>query len=543
MTEPEDEPTPTGATEPADPAAEQVVAAAGAEAAALDSEAQARDAERDAPVDRSGRARRAAVVGLRVVTGVIGVAVALAVIAATGLLPVRSFAAAVPTTTVTPVPAPQLRVCPGALLHLGDATGQTAGTPSGIGAPQRRASAQGAQVATDALAASDAGTGGTSSAPMTLRIDGGSGLLAGAQSQTAKTDDETGFAASACAEPSGSAWLVGGSTMTGRTTLLTLANPTQVDATVALAIYGEKGPVTAPGLAGITVAAGSQRVVSLAGFAPDLASPVVHVTARGGRILAALQQSTVRGLDAGGVDLVGPTVDPATALRIPGVRVAGADAVAQSLALDDWTDATPSIRVGNPGTQGAKVHVSLRPEAAGAKGTSFDLDVPAGSTKEVGLDSGADTDTGALAIPDGEYTVTVDSDLPVVAAARISTASAPPANGDAPASDFAWDVAAPALQGPTLVTIAPGPDPRIAFSAGSGAAGTVTLTGVGGAADVTLTVPASGQASAPVAAGASYELQGADGMVASVGYAGSAQLSGYAITSPRPVSGPLVVRP
>lgn len=514
---------------------------AGREAAALDVEARARDAERAAPTDRgAGRARRVAVVGLRVATGLVGTASALVVIAAVGLLPLPSRSAAAPVLTVTPAPAAQLRVCPGALLHLGDAQGQNAGTASSLGAPHRRDGARDATVAAQPLSRSDADTGGTASAPVALQIDGGSGLLAGAQSQTASTTDIAGFAAAACIEPTGSSWLVGGSTATGRTTLLTLDNPTAVDASVTLELYGEKGPVTAPGLSGITVAAGSQRVLSLAGFAPDLLSPVVHVTARGGRIIAALQQSTVRGLDPGGVDIIGPAADPATTLRIPGVRVLGADSVAQALGLDDWSDAIPAIRVANPGRSTAKVQVSLHPEAAGAPGTGFELDVAAGHVKEVGLDSGIEVDTGALAIPDGEYTVTITSDQPVVAAARISTAGSAPA-GSAPPSDFAWDVAAPELSGPTLVTIAPGDDPRVAFS--SATAGAVTLHGLDGAADVHLAVPAGGQASAPVAAGASYVIDGADGMTASVGYAGAVALGGYPITSPRPVSGPLVVHP
>jgi hypothetical protein len=522
-----------------------------AEAAALDVEATARDADRDArrasaETERGrGRARRAAVVGLRVVTGLVGTAAALAVIVATGLLPLPTRSAAAPTTTVTPVPAPQLRVCPGALLHLGDAQGRNAGSASSLGAPQRRAAASDGRVSVHPLGRSDADTGGTASAPAALQIGGGSGLIAGAQSQTATTDDIAGLAAAACTEPTGSSWLVGGSTATGRTTLVTLANPTAVDATVALDLYGEKGRVTAPGLTGITVAAGSQRVLSLAGFAPDLAAPVVHVTARGGRIVAALQQSTVRGLDAGGVELVGAAADPATTLRIPGVRVLGADAVARALGREDWSDAVPSIRIANPGSSAATVQVSLQPETAGGSGTSFDLDVAAGHVREVGLDSGVDVDTGALAIPDGEYSVTITSDRPVVAAARISTAGAAPAAGAAPdaapPSDFAWDAAAPLLDGPTLVTIARGDDPRIAFA--SATAGTVTLHGIGGAADIRLTVPAGGQASAAVVAGASYRIDGADGMTASVGYAGAAALSGYTVASPRPVSGPLVVRP
>ncbi|GMA94207.1 hypothetical protein GCM10025881_10310 [Pseudolysinimonas kribbensis] len=87
---------------------------AGREAAALDAEATARDAERAAPeTDRArGRARRAAVVGLRVVTGLAGTAVALAVIVATGLLPLPSRSDAAPTTTVTPAAAPSCGSAP-----------------------------------------------------------------------------------------------------------------------------------------------------------------------------------------------------------------------------------------------------------------------------------------------------------------------------------------------------------------------------------------------------------------------------------------------
>jgi hypothetical protein len=537
MADRDDEQTPTTA-ETAVPAAAGPAAASTAPAP-VDVEAQARDAQRAAVP--AGRARRAAVVGLRVATGVVGIAAALAVIAAVGLLPLPRVAIAAPSTTITPTPADQLRVCPGALLHLGDEQGQNAGTASSLGAPKRRSAAQGAEVRTHELDRTDADTGGTSSAPVVLRIPGGDGLLSGAQSQAVATDDIRGLAAVDCAEPSGSIWLVGGSTATGRTTLLTLANPTPVDATVSLTILGEKGPVSAPGTTGIAVPAGTQRILSLAGFAPDLASPVVHVVARGGRIVAALQQSTVRGLDAGGVDLVGAAADPATSLVIPGVRVAGADAVAQATGLEDWDDVAPSIRIGNPGSQTAKVQVRLVPEAADARGTSFELDVAAGQVQEVGLDSGVDTDTGALAVPDGEYSVRVESDAPVVAAARVSTASAPDADGAAPASDFAWDAAAPALDGPALVTIAAGPDPRVAVAGPK--AGTVTLRGVGGAADVRVEVPAGGQASAPVVAGASYEIRGGDGYAVSVGYAGSAQLASYLVVSPRPVSGPIVIRP
>ena len=406
-----------------------------------------------------------------------------------------------------------------------------------------RADAIGADVGRAELAKSDADTGGTRAAPTTLSITPASGaLVAGAQSQTVSDDDIAGFAAASCAEPSGSAWLVGGSSALGRTTVLTLANPTPVDAVVALTILGEKGPVTAPGLAGIVVAAGTQRVIPLAGFAPDIASPVVHVVARGGRVVASLQQSTVRGLDPGGVELIGGGADPADHLVVPGLRVFDAASLSKALGLADWDDASPVVRLAVPGDKAAKVQVSLVPEASSGKGTSFDVDVPAGQSVDTALDAGVETDSGELTIPDGQYSVVVDSDQPVVAAVRLSTSVDPGANGSAPASDFAWYAAAPALQGATMVTVATGPDPRIGFVNPGAAAVTVTLQAVGGS-DATLAVPPHGTASMPVGAGSSYTVSGADGLSAAVTYAGDAALSSYPIASPRPVSAPIVIHP
>jgi hypothetical protein len=64
--------------------------------------------------------------------------------------------------------------------------------------------------------------------------------------------------------------------------LVLLSNPTAVAATVDVRVFGEAGPVEAPSALGDHRAAARQRVLSLAGLAPNLASPVVHVTSTGG---------------------------------------------------------------------------------------------------------------------------------------------------------------------------------------------------------------------------------------------------------------------
>jgi hypothetical protein len=509
----------------------------------------------------TGRARRAALVSLRVAAGTIGLATALAIVAAVGLVALPTHRVEVPTVVVTPTAAEQVRLCPGALLRLGDATGENASTSSPIGAPSVRsggftgagAQSQGRDPAVAPLATTDAGTGGTDAAPRELTIPpasaASSATLAGAQSQVAQDADYSGFAAAACSEPSGSIWLVGGSTAVGRTTLLTVANPSAVDATVALTILGPQGSVSAPGLSGILVKSGQQRVIPLAGFAPDLAAPVVHVVARGGQVTASLQQSTVRGLDAGGVDLVSASADPATHVMIPGIRVVNAVGVNRALALPDWDDVVAAVRVAVPGSSNAKVQVRLIPQDASLTGLAFEMDVAAGQASELPLDSGAETDSGGVAIPDGSYTVVLDSDQPVVGGVRVSTVVDTPgadattsSDTVAPPSDFAWYASAPALTGDTAVSIAPGPSPVLSAMNPGTTALTVSLIAEGGA-DLSLSVPAGAAASVPVVPGASYLLRGGAGLSVTISYVGDARIAAYPVASARAVSGPIAVHP
>jgi hypothetical protein len=500
--------------------------------------------------ERTARVRRVALLGLRVVAGTVGIVAAVSVIAAVGLVPLPTHAISPPTVVVTPTPADQIRLCAGGLLRLGDETGQNAGTASSIGAPSVRGGAIGATLRGSELGAGDAGTGGTPSAPRLLRIPATPGAtLSGAQSQVAEAQDYTGFATAACAEPSGSLGLVGGSTAVGRTTLLTLANPSGVDATVALTILSPNGAVNAPGMAGIVVKPGEQRVIPLAGFAPDVASPVVHVVARGGQVTAYLQQSIVRGLDAGGIDIVNAGADPATHLVIPGVRVRNSVGVNRALALPDWDDVVAAVRVAVPGTTAAKVQVSLVPQDSKLTGLSFEMDVASGQVNELPLDSAAETDSGSVAIPDGDYTVVLDADQPVVAGARVSTAVDPvgtaagtASDTSAPASDFAWYSSAPVLTGDTAVTIAPGASPEISAT-NTGAKDVALVLKAQGGQDLTLNVPAGAAASIPVATGTTYLLQGAKGLIVGVSYAGDALLGAYPVASARPVSGPVTIHP
>ncbi|CAN5574249.1 hypothetical protein BH09ACT4_BH09ACT4_01280 [soil metagenome] len=506
--------------------------------------------EPDAPeqsIPEPGRRRRFALLSLRLGAGAVGLVAAAATVGAVGLAPFPTIGVTPPSVTVTPVPADQLRTCAGAAMRLGDETGANADTPAAVGVPAVRADSLNTSLERSAIATSDAGNGGDSSAPTVLRIASGDGVLvAGAQSQSVDVKDFRGYAAAACAEPSGSIWLAGGATTVGRTTILTISNPTAVTALVGIQIFGEQGEVEAPGMTGIEIQPGSQTVLSLAGFAPGVLSPVVHVEARGGQVVAYLQQSIVRGLDAVGLDIVDAAPDPATELTFPGVQIFDSVSTNRALSLDDWDDVAPAVRILNPGTEPTEVTVSVTPIDPDLVGTSFPVQAEPGMVTEVALDSGAEVDSG-VALADGAYTVTMSSTQPVVAGVRVSAAGDIGAIETAgiipsPPSDFAWYAAAPQLTGNTLVTIAPGPSPVVVAVNPTSADVSLVLDARRGD-DITVVVPAGGAASTPVIEGETYVLTDAAGLFASVSYAADDAMASYPVTASRPVSGSIVIRP
>jgi hypothetical protein len=160
--------------------------------------------------DKRGIAR----IGVRALSGVIGIGVAALVVAGATLLPLPSFQVAAPVSVVTPVPADQQRVCPGPLLALAAGAG-AATRPSSFGEPTSAYGTDADGLQTHLLKPdSDAST--PSQAPLVLTVPTPSGstsppLVAGAQAQTAVTDDLAGLAASSCDEPSADSWLVAGS--------------------------------------------------------------------------------------------------------------------------------------------------------------------------------------------------------------------------------------------------------------------------------------------------------------------------------------------
>lgn len=479
----------------------------------------------------------AAIVGVRLLSGTIGIGVAAAAIIAAAVLPLPTVSTAPEPVTVTPVPAAQQLVCPGPLYQLGDETGQDATTASTIGsAVVDFDSTSGAVVAStleDATATVDERT----LSPVVINSPIGDTdveddvVISGAQAQYVDRGDFRGLGTADCAQAATETWLVGGATSTGRTTLISLANPSDTASTVAIAIFAETGAVSVPSAEGIVVQPHSQRVLSLAGFAPAVESPVVQVVSRGGQIVANLQQSIVRGLEPGGVDIVSATNGPAASQRIPGVVVANSDVLQSRLGEDGFADLDTALRVYLPGTEPSDLQVDVTPDDGVGPESSFSIT----------LEPGVVTDLPVDGLVDGSYTVSLSAELPVVAGLRVSTVPPADENGSS-GSDFAWLASAAELSERALVTIAPGSAPELhLFNPGENDI-EVDLTAIDGESR-TVAVPAGASVAVVVDGGATYELGGFDALYGSVSFAAETSLAGYPVRPPTSVSGPIEIYP
>lgn len=484
--------------------------------------------------------RRLVLAGARGAVGLVGVGVAAAAVAAATLLPIPVLGTGSTSSVVNPVAATQQRVCPGPVLRLGDDTGQEATTANSLGMPEvERASTRGTPDLENLTPTGNAANVPSQRLVLAPAAAGEDpGLLAGSQSQYAEAGDYVGFAATDCAVPSSESWLVGGSTLTGRTTLIELNNPSKVAALVSITVFSETGQIEAAGTDGILVPAGGQSILSLAGFAPGIASPVVRVVSTGGQVTAHLQESIVRTLEPGGVDLFGATTRPSTVTVIPGIIVEGQETIEAAVGLPGYQDILGALRVFVPGVPGAgstSVTVSVISEDGSAPTSEATIMVDTGRVADVPL--------GGFA--GGTYTIIVSSESPAVAAVRTSTVTlaagaAPEAEPTVTATDVAWFVGAPELRDRALVSVAPGPSPVLHLVNTGAVEAVVTLEPAAGAGN-TVTVAAGGAVAVPVIEGQSYTLAGFDSLRVSVSYQGDGRLAGFVVRPQERLAQPVTV--
>lgn len=463
----------------------------------------------------------------RIIAGIVGIGVAAVTIAAAGRLELPNLTIEPQSVLVTPVAGDQSVVCPGPLLALAQNADAATALGSFGSAAVEFAGGETTPTTTD-LAAPDNTSGTGDGGPLQVSVPGGGqkpAPLSAAQSQSAAQAEIAGLTAAACTPASGESWLVGGSSDVGRTTLILLSNPSAVDANVTLDVYGSTGLLEAPGASGIVVPPGTQKVVTLTGLAPNEVTPVVHVTSRGGQIVAALQQSTVRVLTPGGVETMGPTTAPTTALTIPGLVVGSAPAPVPGSDTSSVDDRATALRILAPGTDGAKVSITAYKEDGTAALDAVDVQLTPGVPGEVALPN----------LPIGTYTLQVTADHPVVAAARSNV------RADA-AEDFAWFTASAPLNDTFAFSVPAGPAAVLhLFNSGTSDAEVELKPDTGAAVKVTVKADSAGVV--PVAAGQSYQVTTKAGLYGSVSMSAPGALASFAVNPPNPLAAAIEVFP
>ncbi|MFD1715647.1 DUF5719 family protein [Amnibacterium flavum] len=492
-------------------------------------------------------------ISTRIGAGVVALAAGAAIIGAAAILPAPESSAAGQASGLEVVPASvdQQRVCPGPLLRFGDLSGQNATTITSVGSQVVGASPGSSQAPLVDVDVSQA-TGGAASTLVTAPPAPVDQALSAAQAQTVAEPDLRGLAVSDCRESSAGSWLLGGATDTGRTTLLLLANPSAVPSTAEVRLFTGDGEVTAPGLTDLIIPPASQRVFSLAGFAPGAAALAVRVDSSGGLVVPTLQQSIVRGLEAGGVELTASTEGPSETQIIPGVRITTAAAAAERMNIGGSVDVGTVVRVFVPGAEDADITVGATSDTVGVDGVVIDAHAHGGSVVDIPVDG----------LGDGTYSVTVQANVPVVAAVRAATVAAPDPDAEIDESsdasfeivggdgdvtftpgqriDIAWFVASPKLPDVVTFATAGAPSPRLTMTAGSGKAATLELSAPGQETR-TIEVAAGSTVSVDLVQRAPYVLSGASDIVAAVTYAGDGELAATAVRPANPLASAITV--
>ena len=244
-------------------------------------------------------------------------------------------------------------------------------------------------------------------------------LATGTTVSTSTSGDLRGLSATTCQSPAAGAWLVGGSTEPGNSAQLVLTNAGETAATVTLDAWGSTGPIATDSVGAVLVPPHSQRVVLLEAVVPGEPRLAVQLDVTGGEVAATLQDSRLRGLVPAGTDIITPGASPSSELVVPGLV----------LGESSPQDEDPAVvRVVNPGEVEARVAVELL-------GPEGPLPVP--GAEDLVLDPGVVIDVSLAGLPAGAWNARVTADVPVTAAAML-TSTGTPADGDAAPVDRAW---------------------------------------------------------------------------------------------------------
>ena len=381
-------------------------------------------------------------------------------------------------------------------------------------------------------------------APSLFRAQPQGGLTpvaAATSTYTAADGDLRGLAATGCQVPSSDFWLLGASTTVGQSSILTLTNPTGTPATVTLELYGQDGPIEAAGTRGQLVAPGASRQIVLAGLAGNQDQMAVRVRSDGGRITGVIQQSVLRGLTPGGVELLSPSLAAGVTQVVPGVVVQDAVTAQRIREQEGYGSASPELQVLVPGSNDAVLDIRVF-------GAGGEVELPAGGV--VTAAAGGVTAVPLASLPEGNYTIAVTSDVSIVASARVTrgiSAGEPVDLAGAPAAvRLGSDHAVALAEGvdTALVLGAPGGGGEVTLTpvGADGALGAPVVIGIAGGTSVTVPTSSIGSASAAVIINATGDpVYGAQVMTLPGGSAGIS-VSGVPAGATGPQSIPVELR-
>ncbi|GAB4099065.1 DUF5719 family protein [Sinomonas halotolerans] len=257
-----------------------------------------------------------------------------------------------------------------------------------------------------------AGQRATGPLAFTARAEGETAPSAGAfMAFSAGDGDLVGLAAAACTAPANDQWIVGASTLVGRTSVLTLTNSSTTPATVSLEFYGDEVLAQAPpGSRGLQVKPGGSTSLVLSAFVPDQRNLSVRVRSTGGPVAASVQQSTLRGLVPGGVEFLTPAAAPAPSQTVTGLELQDPGAVRRLAAEPGFEDAAPAVQLTVPGAVDAVVQLKVY-------GRSGPVPLPGGGV--VTAKAGTVTEVPLAGLPAGTYSVSATADVSFTAGARV----------------------------------------------------------------------------------------------------------------------------
>lgn len=442
------------------------------------------------------RAFRVAATGARVLTGAVvaGACVVGVVFGVTAAWPTVVHEPA--QAQVTPIPGDTVLVCNGDLRAVGRDPSNPLEMVSAA-SPALTVEGSSGRPESSPLPARDLADGG-SAQRLVGTVDARQAPLLGAtESASLAEEDLSGLAAAPCRPASIESWLVGGTVATGTEDLVVLTNPGVVPSTVALGVYGSVRASST-----VIVPAESQIALPLTSIAAGSDFPIVKVTATGAPVRAVLQSSLTRTLDPAGIDLQDAVPAAQRQPVLPGIEVFENQGDNADMAV---------LRLMSPEVDSAAV---VRVSEVGSSTIVDEFAVP--------LTADVPTELSLSALAPGSYTMSIESDNPVLAGVRQQDVAGPQ-------DDFAWVTPAPELEDDVYVAVPSGPNPRLVLVNGEDADAMVQVATAAGGDPIDVTVPAGSSASVDVEPRTVYSMSTSAPVHASVTMNGPGQLAAWPV--------------